>query len=462
MALRIGLCQGLKQFLMLGLLAWALVLLGSLSVFSDLPLGRPSQSAVRSRSHPQVQHSSRVIMASQTESATAGPTEPRRGGDGATRGREAPSSKFSHLGPPHRRIRLQQQRRLKMRRSAMLRRRRKNGRGIKNAEEGLDWEARHAVRGLWNGSASARMLSPRLKEAAEFYVNDNKHKVDYRGPRRAGLDGKQILCQLKEKARLRTLDGSEEPFSSLGWGRLVPPQALEKLPGAPFKTCAVVASAGAILNSMLGKEIDSHDAVVRFNAAPTESYERDVGRKTTIRIMNSQILTDARHNFSDSPLYRNVSLVAWDPAPYTADLYQWFQSPDYNLFTPYETRRKASPSQHFYVLHPAFIWSLWDVIQSNSQEDIQPNPPSSGFIGIIVMMTLCDEVDVYEYIPSVRQTSLCHYYEGYFDNACTLGAYHPLLYEKTLIRRMSRATEEDLKRKGKATLPGFHTVTCPP
>ena len=60
---------------------------------------------------------------------------------------------------------------------------------------------------------------------------------------------------------------------------------------------------------------------------------------------------------------------------------QWFQNPDFDLFSPYVERRQRRPDQPFYILHPEFIWSLWDVIQDNTEEPIQPNPPSSGFTG---------------------------------------------------------------------------------
>lgn len=60
---------------------------------------------------------------------------------------------------------------------------------------------------------------------------------------------------------------------------------------------------------------------------------------------------------------------------------QWYRNPDYNLFTPYVKYRKRFPAQPFYILHPKFIWQLWDVIQANTLDNIQPNPPSSGFIG---------------------------------------------------------------------------------
>lgn len=80
--------------------------------------------------------------------------------------------------------------------------------------------------------------------------------------------------------------------------------------------------------------------------------------------------------------------------------------------------------------------------------------------GILLMMALCEQVHVYEYIPSMRQTDLCHYHERYYDAACTLGAYHPLLYEKSLIQRINTGPKGDLRRKGRVTLPGFSTVNC--
>ncbi|KAM9710176.1 beta-galactoside alpha-2,6-sialyltransferase 2 isoform 2-T5 [Menidia menidia] len=264
--------------------------------------------------------------------------------------------------------------------------RRRAGGDSSDLEEYYFSKSASVVQRLWRGGASAGMLSPRLQRAMKDYMSANKHHVSYKGHRRAAQSPRDLLCQIKAQARLRTVDGSEQPFSALGWAGLVPSQPLEHLYRRQgqegFRTCAVVTSAGAILRSGLGKEIDAHDAVLRFNAAPTEGYERDVGNKTTIRIINSQILANPKHRFNTSSIYKNVTLVAWDPAPYTVNLHKWYASPDYNLFGPYVEHRKRHPEQPFYILHPGYVWRLWDVIQGNTQENIQPNPPSSGFIGV--------------------------------------------------------------------------------
>uniref|UniRef100_A0A3B4YVI8 Beta-galactoside alpha-2,6-sialyltransferase 2 n=1 Tax=Stegastes partitus TaxID=144197 RepID=A0A3B4YVI8_9TELE len=312
---------------------------------------------------------------------------------------------------------------------------------------------------FWTGNLTVDMLGPRLQKVLKVQLSSNKHQVVYRGPRGPRRSGPQLYCDLKRRTRIRTVDGTEEPFSSLGWARLVPPRPLQELQAPQYRTCAVVTSAGSILNSSLGAEIDSHDAVLRFNSAPTRGFERDVGNKTTIRIINSQIVARPEHRFSSSSLYRDVTLLLWDPAPYSANL-TWFQKPDFDLFSPYVERRRLRPEQPFYILHPGFIWTLWDLIQDNTEDQIQPNPPSSGFIGIVVMMSLCREVSVFEFIPSRRRTDLCHYHERYRDNACTLGAYHPLLYEKLLLQRMNRGPPAELGAKGKLTLRGLGAVGC--
>ncbi|KAJ1118154.1 hypothetical protein NDU88_006349 [Pleurodeles waltl] len=353
-------------------------------------------------------------------------------------------------------------------RSRKMRKRHAQRKQDLSLDESEDWEGFYSsmsksfLQKLWKGNVSSKMLNPRLQKAMKDYLSTNKHGVRFRGKQNMRkLSAKQLLCDFKEKVHVKTLDGKEAPFSTLGWEKHVPHIPLNKLYQNGFGSCAVVMSAGAILNSSLGEEIDSHDAVLRFNSAPTRGYERDVGNKTTMRIVNSQILTNPHHHFIDSPLYKDITLVAWDPSPYSANLYMWYKKPDYNLFTPYVQHRRKNPNQPFYILHPKFIWELWDIIQENTKEMIQPNPPSSGFIGILIMMSMCNEVHVYEYIPSVRQTDLCHYHEQYYDAACTLGAYHPLLYEKLLVQRMNRGLEDDLHRKGKVILPGFNAMDCP-
>ncbi|XP_059184169.1 beta-galactoside alpha-2,6-sialyltransferase 2-like isoform X2 [Centropristis striata] len=235
---------------------------------------------------------------------------------------------------------------------------------------------------LWSGNLTVGMLSPRLQKVLKVQLSSNRHQVVQRRSRGRRRSGLQLYCELKRRTRIRTVDGTEEPFSGLGWDQLVPSLPLQELWTSQYQSCAVVTSAGAVLNSSLGREIDSHDAVLRFNAAPTMGFERDVGSKTTIRIINSQIVARPQHEFSSSSLYQDVPLLVWDPAQYSANLTEWFQKPDFDLFSAYAERRRLRPQQPFYILHPEFIWSLWDLIQDNTEDQIQPNPPSSGFTGL--------------------------------------------------------------------------------
>ncbi|XP_060702800.1 CMP-N-acetylneuraminate-beta-galactosamide-alpha-2,3-sialyltransferase 4-like [Hemiscyllium ocellatum] len=50
------------------------------------------------------------------------------------------------------------------------------------------------------------------------------------------------------------------------------------------KRCVIVGNGDSLRNSSLGETINKYDIVIRLNNAPVRGYEKDVGKKTTLRI----------------------------------------------------------------------------------------------------------------------------------------------------------------------------------
>eukprot|EP00242_Pyramimonas_sp_CCMP2087_P009165 CAMPEP_0198205512 /NCGR_PEP_ID=MMETSP1445-20131203/9058_1 /TAXON_ID=36898 /ORGANISM="Pyramimonas sp., Strain CCMP2087" /LENGTH=556 /DNA_ID=CAMNT_0043877847 /DNA_START=476 /DNA_END=2146 /DNA_ORIENTATION=- len=66
-------------------------------------------------------------------------------------------------------------------------------------------------------------------------------------------------------------------------------------------TCAIVGNAGHLRLTEFGDSVDSHDVVIRLNAAPTVGYEKYVGTKTHVRVLNNALakeLTDRVNKWS--------------------------------------------------------------------------------------------------------------------------------------------------------------------
>ncbi|MBZ3887735.1 Beta-galactoside alpha-2,6-sialyltransferase 1 [Sciurus carolinensis] len=320
-------------------------------------------------------------------------------------------------------------------------------------------QAKPQVFQVWDKDSSSKNLIPRLRKIWKNYLNMNKYKVSYKGPGPGvKYSADALRCYLRNRVKVAMVEATDFPFNTSDWKGYLPKENIRTNAG-PWHKCAVVSSAGSLKSSQLGQEIDDHDAVLRFNGAPTANFEQDVGTKTTIRLMNSQLVTTEKHFLQDD-LYNEGILIVWDPSVYHSDIPKWYQKPDYNFFNKYKSYRELYPSQPFYILRPQVPWELWDILQEISPEEIQPNPPSSGMLGILIMLTLCDQVDVYEFLPSKRKTDVCYYYQKFYDSACTMGAYHPLLYEKNMVKHLNVGTDKDIYLLGKATLPGFRNIHC--
>ena len=84
---------------------------------------------------------------------------------------------------------------------------------------------------------------------------ENKYGVKFSGRRDQAAGSRtaeELLCALR-RARVRMLTAQDQPFADIGLGKYFP--TVPPLGGRTFNSCAVVASAGSLLNSALGAEI---------------------------------------------------------------------------------------------------------------------------------------------------------------------------------------------------------------
>lgn len=83
-------------------------------------------------------------------------------------------------------------------------------------------------------------------------------------------------------------------------------------------SCAVVSSSGQLVNSSAGKFIDSYPCVIRMNSAPTSGFEKDVGSRTTARVMGhvnlkkiNSSLEEQEEIFINSTTRTSKMIIPW-------------------------------------------------------------------------------------------------------------------------------------------------------
>ncbi|KAK7124313.1 hypothetical protein R3I94_018624 [Phoxinus phoxinus] len=166
------------------------------------------------------------------------------------------------------------------------------------------------------------------------------------------------------------------------------------------RTCAVVGNSGNLVGSFYGPLIDSHDFVMRMNKAPVEDYEKDVGYRTTHRILYPESATH---------LDNTTHLVL---LPFkTLDL-QWVTSA-LTDGTIKRTRFKVidklrANKDKVMVIHPAFmhyVHTTWLDIKSRRSY------PSTGFLVLMFALHICDEVSVFGFGANSKGT-----WHHYFEN----------------------------------------------
>mmetsp|Transcript_10902 Transcript_10902/g.27426 ORF Transcript_10902/g.27426 Transcript_10902/m.27426 type:complete len:648 (-) Transcript_10902:240-2183(-) len=188
--------------------------------------------------------------------------------------------------------------------------------------------------------------------------------------------------------------------------------------GKPWKRCAVVGDQAGLLRTQLGIMIDRHDAVLRFNQAPTSGNQEHVGSKTTLRLINKKTAEQLFRRGSKvkgqkprSGLGRGEPHLIWRPDSYHI----------------YPKLRTCCPQSNVQLLRSDWVDVQVDAYKTvlsrlmNAGLIVSDDPPEAAryseqfvdptlfldglhrvptsFIGITLMVQLCQQVNVFGFDP---------------------------------------------------------------
>lgn len=191
--------------------------------------------------------------------------------------------------------------------------------------------------------------------------------------------------------------------------------------------CAVVGDSAGLLHTELGELIDKHAAILRFNVAPTSKFEKHVGKRTTMRMLNRRLAYSAfkrafankKANHQKGMIFNSGLLPATDGADPISILWR---PETYHL---YNIAKRRFPNDEMHLLRTEFVElcaiiyeGLYDrmveagIISRMTGAEIlapRPNPDKSvvhglyrlptAFVGVMMMMQLCRVVNVFGFDP---------------------------------------------------------------
>eukprot|EP00118_Oscarella_pearsei_P014641 m.126566 g.126566 ORF g.126566 m.126566 type:complete len:388 (+) comp37906_c0_seq4:552-1715(+) len=250
-----------------------------------------------------------------------------------------------------------------------------------------------------------------------------------------GSSKKDLLCCVKMIKKTLPLglaadDGSF--LKQIGFSdyflRLLPEHDVPR-----FGSCAVVSSAPSLLKYQMGNEIDSHDAVIRINLAPTKEFEKHVGKKTTIRFINSGVAAKMNKNLVglDSS---NVTYFVRDLPLSAKPGSNFSQIWDTGVFHPvrrYVKNRENFPSNVIFLNHPLFAVFAGRDFVTNVLGKKPHYTLSSGSQAFLMALFMCESVTAYELATT---DSLSRQFQYYFDKKnVPYSTVHPLDIERKVL-----------------------------
>lgn len=194
-------------------------------------------------------------------------------------------------------------------------------------------------------------------------------------------------------------------------------------------SCAVVSSSGHMLGANAGEEIDKTQCVVRMNNAPTQGFERDVGSRTSVRVVSHTSVPGLIQKESYFLQQRaNTTYVFWGPEMHMR------QDGKGRIYNALLKMAMKYPNVSMYALTQEMVQHCDDVFQQETGKHRMKSGAylSTGFFTMILALDLCDSIYVYGMVNEnyCSQTNRSfvpyHYYQKGQANECNMYKAHEL------------------------------------
>lgn len=188
-------------------------------------------------------------------------------------------------------------------------------------------------------------------------------------------------------------------------------------------TCAVVGNSGNLKGSKYGSQIDAHNVIIRMNMAKTKGFEKDVGTKTTHRVMYPESAVDLDNSTHLVLFPFKIMDIQWITSAFTTGFHG-------SSYAPIVSKIKANKNLVMLV-NPAFMKYV-----HTSWLSSKGRYPSTGFMTLVLAMHICDEVKVFGY-GADKNGNWNHYWEALKNKNLKTGL-HPGSHEYNLILELAK------------------------
>ncbi|XP_066278550.1 alpha-2,8-sialyltransferase 8B-like [Branchiostoma lanceolatum] len=175
-----------------------------------------------------------------------------------------------------------------------------------------------------------------------------------------------------------------------------------------YSTCAVVGNSGVLLGSGCGAEIDSMDYVIRMDLPVLRGFEKDVGGRTSLTLLNLKTV--------------NRMLLSSQLKNRSQDVYKSrLEDAQGSVLLAYPLNRpKITKALQVYKL-PFRVLTVADGLKHNIipiatalSKKKMAAAPTTGLVSVVMMTTFCDHSYMYGFFPFMKdannQSIPYHYY----------------------------------------------------